>query len=65
MLVNGLLYPIYAAAFGLVWVIGRVIYGYGYSNGGPSGRMLGGIISHLGDFPLIILTFVSGSRLVS
>ena len=31
----------------------RVIYGYGYSKGGPEGRMAGGLISHLGDIPLV------------
>ena len=63
MLLNGFVYPELSAAFGLVWVLGRVIYGMGYKSGGPKGRMAGGIISHLGDFPLIIMTFVSAAKM--
>ena len=39
-----------------IWVIGRIMYGYGYANGGPKGRMAGGLVSHLGDLPLIFMT---------
>ena len=56
MCLCGLVYPITSAAFGAVWCVGKVIYGYGYSTGGPSGRQLGGIISHLGDIPLVVTT---------
>lgn len=31
MLVNGYLYPIYSAAFGLAFIIGKVIYAMGYA----------------------------------
>lgn len=29
----------------------------GYAKGGPEGRMAGGLISHLGDFPLVFVCF--------
>ena len=60
MILNGSVYPVYTAGFGFIFVIGRVLYGYGYANYGPSGRMVGGLISHLGDFPLMIMTFYTG-----
>eukprot|EP00657_Telonema_sp_P-1_P008245 TRINITY_DN2904_c0_g1_i1.p1 TRINITY_DN2904_c0_g1~~TRINITY_DN2904_c0_g1_i1.p1 ORF type:complete len:108 (+),score=38.33 TRINITY_DN2904_c0_g1_i1:134-457(+) len=47
MIVNGLLYPKLAALLGFVWVAGRVIYGIGYASGGPQGRKIGGMVSHL------------------
>lgn len=62
MILNGLVSPINSAAFGFIWVIGRVIYGYGYANGGPSGRMVGGVISHIGDFPLMLMTLFNGLK---
>jgi glutathione S-transferase len=57
MLVSGLAYPVASAVFGGLWTIGRVIYGYGYGKSGPTGRMVGAIVSHLGDFPLMGLIF--------
>jgi glutathione S-transferase len=51
----GLVYPRTSALFGALWVFGRIIYGYGYATGGPSGRRLGGMIAHLGDVPLTVL----------
>ena len=53
MMAAGLRYPLTSAFCGFMWVLGRVVYGYGYSVGGPKGRMAGGIISHFGDIPLI------------
>lgn len=53
MCVNGLVYPVASAVMGGLWVLGRVIYGYGYAKGGPNGRYYGAIIFHLGDIPLI------------
>ena len=65
IILNGFFYPIYSAVYGLIWGIGRVIYGTGYSIGGPKNRMYGGIISHFGDFPLLILKIMSAYRLIS
>ena len=63
ILVNSLVFPRASATLGAVWVLGRVIYGYGYASGGPEGRKAGGIISHLGDIPLILMSFYSGASL--
>jgi len=57
MALCGLIYPITSAAFGGVWVLGRIIYGLGYAGAGPKGRMAGAIVSHLGDLPLFFMTF--------
>eukprot|EP00746_Dinoflagellata_sp_MGD_P011269 gnl/MRDRNA2_/MRDRNA2_123576_c0_seq1.p1 gnl/MRDRNA2_/MRDRNA2_123576_c0~~gnl/MRDRNA2_/MRDRNA2_123576_c0_seq1.p1 ORF type:complete len:162 (+),score=20.25 gnl/MRDRNA2_/MRDRNA2_123576_c0_seq1:84-569(+) len=57
MLAVGLVYPTAAALSGLAWVIGRFVYGFGYALGNPSFRMPGGILSHLGDFPLMGMAF--------
>ena len=53
---NGLLFPRFAAGCLLTYAIGRVLYGYGYTSGGPTGRMAGGLISHIGDIPLWVCT---------
>jgi hypothetical protein len=44
--------PKFSAGCLALYTVGRVVYGYGYSKGGPKGRMAGGLISHLGDLPL-------------
>jgi len=49
---NGLIFPKFAGCCLLTYAIGRVLYGYGYSSGGPTGRMAGGLISHIGDVPV-------------
>jgi len=56
MLGTGLLYPITSAIFGGIWVIGRFIYGYLYVNY-PEKKKYGGLIWHLGEFPLGIMAF--------
>ena len=63
ILVNSLVFPRASTTLGAVWVLGRIIYGYGYASGGPEGRKAGGIISHLGDIPLILMSFYSGASL--
>eukprot|EP00667_Euglena_gracilis_P026811 EG_transcript_32658 len=61
MVVDGLLFPKAAAAFGLVWVLSRFLYGFGYSRSGPKGRMVGVLLSHLGTLPLIFLSLYAGA----
>jgi glutathione S-transferase len=64
MIVNAISSPWYSALFGGIWVLGRFVYGIGYAMGGPKGRMAGGLISHIGDFPLILMTFYTGAAMV-
>eukprot|EP00037_Helgoeca_nana_P010508 m.92756 g.92756 ORF g.92756 m.92756 type:complete len:145 (-) comp20245_c0_seq1:287-721(-) len=57
MMLSGMLYPQLAAGFGSVYLAGRVLYTSGYGSGGPEGRKLGGLVSHLGDIPLFLMLF--------
>ena len=49
---SGLMFPRFAGSCLVIYSVGRVLYGRGYRNSGPSGRMVGALISHLGDLPL-------------
>ena len=62
--VNGLLFPRFAGGCLAIYGVGRIIYGHGYISGGPDGRMAGGIITHLGDFPLMIATGYSAAKML-
>jgi len=64
VLLNGLQFPVTAAILMNIYSVGRIMYGYGYSHGGPKGRETGAMISVLaGIVPLVILCFVSGLSL--
>ena len=54
--VLGFLNPQFAAGCLAVYALGRVLYCNGYTAKGPDGRMLGGMVSHLGDLPLLLGT---------
>mmetsp|Transcript_1247 Transcript_1247/g.1584 ORF Transcript_1247/g.1584 Transcript_1247/m.1584 type:complete len:150 (-) Transcript_1247:75-524(-) len=64
MSLNGLVFPRACAVMGGLISVGRIIYGIGYKMYGPKGRMPGAIIAHLGDFPLVFLTFYTGYKLL-
>ena len=57
LVVVGLFYPLFAATCGALYSVGRILYGYGYATKGPDGRLIGSLISHLGDLPLQIAVF--------
>ena len=57
LVVVGLFYPLFAATCGALYSVGRILYGYGYAKNGPDGRLIGSLISHLGDLPLQIAVF--------
>jgi len=63
--INGLLFPQFSGCCLAIYAVGRVVYGRGYMNKGPDGRMAGGIISHLGDFPLYLCTAYSAVTLLT
>ena len=65
MLCNALVFPQAAATLGAIWCVGRVLYIQGYSDKGPEGRTMGALVSHLGDLPLLLLTFYSGYVMVN
>ena len=52
LLLNGLIYPRFTAACGLIYALMHLVKGVGYGVYGPKGRMVGGIGSHFGDIPL-------------
>jgi glutathione S-transferase len=59
LLAAGLLNPKMAAAFGFLWVIGRIIYSIGYYSGKPQNRLAGAMLGmFLGEMPLVIMTFL-------
>ena len=64
MLVNGAFSPRLSAGLGLIWVATRCMFGYGYANHGPKGRLLGIYLSLLGIYQLIGLTFVNAVSLL-
>ncbi len=57
LVVVGLFYPLFVATCGALYSVGRILYGYGYATKGPDGRLIGSLISHLGDLPLQIAVF--------
>lgn len=61
---NGLVYPLTSAGCGAIYIVGKFIYGFGYANGGPEGRQIGGAISHLGDIPLVIMSCKIGYDMI-
>ena len=56
-------YPLTAARLGGFFVVGRLVYAAGYVRGGPGGRMLGSLLSHVGDFGLLACTIRGGGKL--
>mmetsp|Transcript_24572 Transcript_24572/g.26444 ORF Transcript_24572/g.26444 Transcript_24572/m.26444 type:complete len:155 (+) Transcript_24572:108-572(+) len=63
--INGLLFPQFSGSCLAIYAVGRVLYGRGYMNKGPDARMMGGIISHLGDVPLFLCTAYSAFALLN
>merc|ERR1719499_1773540 len=62
-LLNGLYSPYLASSFMIIYTVGRIVYGLGYKYGGSDGRKYGALLSHLGDIPMLGLTFYNGLSL--
>ncbi|KAF8923360.1 hypothetical protein EDD21DRAFT_374248 [Dissophora ornata] len=52
LLIAGLQYPIAAPALGLLWIVGRIGYSYGYTSGDPAKRSIGAI-GYIGSLGLL------------
>lgn len=64
LIVGGLYQPLIAAATGLAVIIGRLAFALGYTYGGPSGRLIGGIIVDLGYLVLMVLACMSCYKMI-
>merc|ERR1712106_222686 len=65
LLISGLYFPKYAAGAGLVWVVGRVIYSYGYYTGKPKNRIYGFMMSKpLAELPLMAMTVMTAGNII-
>lgn len=64
-LVDGIFFPVASAACLGTWTVGRILYIKGYASGDPSKRMVGAAIAHLGDLPLIIMSFFAGYKMLT
>lgn len=58
-------YPVTAAAIGLVWAVGRIVYMLGYSSGDPSKRLPGSAISTLTQMASIVFLAWLGYSVVT
>jgi len=47
-----------AAAFGLFWLVSRVVYSVGYYSGLPKNRIAGSLLSLLSELALLSMTFL-------
>jgi glutathione S-transferase len=63
-LLMGLAFPITAAALGVAWAIGRIIYANGYSSGDPKKRIPGSAVAGIFYLCLIIGCFYAGYSMV-
>ena len=59
----GVFYPATAAKLGAIFCVGRLVYAYGYVRGGPSGRLYGSLLSHVGDLGLFGCMINGGGKL--
>ncbi|KAI2608475.1 membrane-associated proteins in eicosanoid and glutathione metabolism [Hypoxylon fragiforme] len=64
LLISGLYFPTSSTTLGAAWVIGRVLYAYGYTSSGPKGRVTGSVVSIVTDAALKIMAIISGVKIV-
>ena len=59
IIIGGIYYPIQAASFGLVQILGRALYGVMYSLNGPKGRIIGVLMTNIALIGTLVLTIMS------
>jgi len=57
--IGGINLPIASASFGLIYLVGRIIYSIGYIKSGPKGRTFGGVIKDVGLVGTFIVSIIS------
>jgi hypothetical protein len=65
LVLAGLYYPIAAAWLGLGVAVFRIFYSIGYTKKGPKGRAVGAVGNDFCMFGLIVLTLMTGWKIVS
>jgi len=60
LLIAGLQFPVTSAILGFAVIIGRFMYAYGYTSGGPSGRSIGVLVNDLAVLALFVLSMIVG-----
>jgi len=63
ILIGGLVYTRVTLLLGLVYVVGRIIYGIGYRASGPSGRTFGARIFEIALFGLLFTAIASAVQI--
>ena len=58
-LIGGLAYPRLTVLLGLVYIVGRLLYGIGYRASGPSGRSTGARIFDVAIIGLLVAAIAS------
>ena len=59
LLIGGLGYPSQAFWGGSAWIVGRLLYMFGYTHYGPQGRIYGYVISQLGKMSLTTMAVLT------
>ncbi|CDW75969.1 UNKNOWN [Stylonychia lemnae] len=65
LLIAGVKYEWYAVGFGSAFLLGRLMYAFGYAAKGPQGRVIGFLISLLASLALCVLAILSSLRLAN
>lgn len=61
-MISSLSFPRAGAALGGVWVVGRLMYGIGYTANGPQGRAKGFMVSGLSQLALAFMAVFSATK---
>ncbi|KAM0755753.1 MAPEG-domain-containing protein [Meredithblackwellia eburnea MCA 4105] len=64
LVVCGLEWPIFSAASGAMWILGRIMYTNGYISGDPAKRVPGSMVHHAGSLPLAFGAAWAGIKLI-